>query len=189
MSAMDAAILVLQTLQSGFWPSSRFVSIVEDEYMDDGTMHEEYVEDAPFVGCRRDHPLPSFHIDRDVYARYFLVVQLIDGDLCPFWVAHVVSNPNSDPGHCDQIQIQYLRPNSFHHVDKDTYVGWDSKERNVWCEDKNFLSSWSHIDCVMTAWKSKDHSGTIDPKMKIPIKQISIINVFLEAQESHYDSE
>lgn len=107
--------------------------------MDDGTVCEEYAEDAPFVGRRRDRPPPSFCVGRDVYARYFLAVRSTDGDLRPFWVARAVSNPNPDPGHRDQIQIQYWRPNSFQHVDADTYVGWDSKEGNVWCEDKGFL--------------------------------------------------
>ena len=41
---------------------------------DDGIVREEYAEDAPFVGCRRDRPRPSFRVDRAVYARYFVVV-------------------------------------------------------------------------------------------------------------------
>ena len=69
------------------------------------------------------------------------------------------------------------------------YVGWDSKKGNMWYEDKGFLPSWSHIDCVMTAWKSRVRSGTVDPKVRIPIKQISIINMSLEAYESHSDGE
>jgi hypothetical protein len=56
---MDAAISVPQTLQNGFWPSSRFAPTVEDKYMDDGIVREEYAEDAPFVGRRHDRP-PSF---------------------------------------------------------------------------------------------------------------------------------
>jgi hypothetical protein len=157
--------------------------------MDDGIVCEEYAEDAPFVGCRHDRPPPSFRISRDVYAGYFLAVRSTDGDLCPFWVSRAISNPNPDPGHRDQIQIQYWRPNSFQHVDVDTYAGWDSKEGNVWYEDKDFLPSWSHTDCVMTAWKSKVHSGTVDSKMRIPTKQISIINLSLGAYESHSDGE
>jgi hypothetical protein len=159
--------------------------------MDDGTVREEYAEDAPFVGRRCDRPLPSFRVGHDVYAGYFLTVRSVDGDLHPFWVARAVSNPNPDPdpGHRDQIQIQYWRPNSFQHVDADTYAGWNSKEGNVWCEDKGFLPSWSHTDCVMTAWKSRARSGTIDPKMRIPTKQISIINVSLETYKSHSDGE
>jgi hypothetical protein len=98
---MDVAILVLQTLQNGFWPSSRFAPTVEDEHMDDGTMREEYVEDAPFVGCRHDRPPPSFRVSRDVYAGYFFAVRSTDGDLRPFWVALAVNNPNPDPGHRD----------------------------------------------------------------------------------------
>jgi hypothetical protein len=119
--------------------------------MNDGTMREEYAEDALFVGRRRERPPPSFRVGRDVYAGYFLVVRSTDGDLCPFWVAHAVSNPNPDPGHRDQIQIQYWKPNSFQHVDADMYAVWDSKEGIVWSEDNAFLPSWSHTDCVMTA--------------------------------------
>jgi hypothetical protein len=91
--------------------------------MDDGTVREEYAEDALFVGRRCDRPPPSFHVGHDVYARYFLAVRSIDGDLCPFWVARAVSNPNPNPGHRNQIQIQYWKPNSFQYVDADTYAG------------------------------------------------------------------
>jgi hypothetical protein len=59
----------------------------------------------------------------------------------------------------------------------------------VWCEDKGFLPSWSHTNCVMTAWKSRVRSGTIDSKMGISTKQISVINVSFEAYESHFDGE
>jgi hypothetical protein len=52
--------------------------------MDDGTVREEYAEDAPFVGRRRDRPPPSFRVGRDVYAGYFLAVRSTDGDLRPF---------------------------------------------------------------------------------------------------------
>jgi hypothetical protein len=106
-STMDAAISVLQTLQNRIWPSSRFAPIVEDEYIGDGTVREEYAEDAPFVGRRHDRPPPSFHVGRDVYAGYFLAVRSTDGNLSPFWVARAISNPNPDPGHRNQIQIQY----------------------------------------------------------------------------------
>jgi hypothetical protein len=57
---------------------------VEDEYMDDGIVREEYAEDALFVGCRRDRPSPSFRVGRDVYGGYFLAVQSTNGDLRPF---------------------------------------------------------------------------------------------------------
>ena len=186
-SAIDATISVLRTLQNGFWLSSRFAPTVEDKYIDDDTVRKEYAKDALFVGHRHDHPPPSFRVGRDIYVGYFLAVQSTNGNLRPFWVACIVSNPSPDPDHRDQIQIQYWRPNSFQHVDANTYVGWDSREGNVWCEDKSFLPSWSHTDCVMTAWKSRVRSRTIDPKMKIPIRQISIINVSLEAFESHSD--
>ena len=73
-SAMDAAILVLQTLQNGFRPSSRFACGIENKYMDDGIVRKEYAKNALFVGCRCDCPPPSFHVGRDIYAGYFLMV-------------------------------------------------------------------------------------------------------------------
>jgi hypothetical protein len=86
-SAMASEISVLKKLQNGFWPSSRSGPTVEDEYMDDGTIHEEYAEDAPFVGRRRDSLPPSFRVGRDVFVGYFLAVRPADGDLRSFWVA------------------------------------------------------------------------------------------------------
>jgi hypothetical protein len=80
-------------------------------------------------------------------------------------------------------------PNTFDHVDIDIYSGWDSKERNMWCEEKGILPCWSHTECVMTVWKSRVRSGTVDPKMRIMVKQISIIKASLEAYESHSDNE
>jgi hypothetical protein len=59
-SAMASDIAVSKTLRGGIWPSSRFGLDMEDEFMDDGTVREEYAEDAPFVGRRRDRPAPSF---------------------------------------------------------------------------------------------------------------------------------
>ena len=75
-------------------------------------------------------------------------------------------------------------PNSFQRVHADTYVGWNSKERNVWYEDMGFLPFWSNTDCIMTAWKSRICFGKVDPKMRILAKQISIINASIEAYES-----
>jgi hypothetical protein len=85
--AMASDISVSETLRGGFWPSSRFGLYVEDEFMDDGIVREDYTEDAPFVGRRCDRPAPSFRVDRDVYVGYSIVVRSADGDLCPFWVA------------------------------------------------------------------------------------------------------
>jgi hypothetical protein len=98
-SAMASDISVSETLCGGFWPSSRFSLDLEDELMDDGTVREEYTEDAPFVGRRRNRPAPSFRVGRDVYVGYFIAVYSTVGDLRPFWVARVVTNPSPDPGY------------------------------------------------------------------------------------------
>jgi hypothetical protein len=78
-------------LQNRFWALSTFGPIVEDQFCDHGTMREEYAEDAPFVGRKRDRPAPSFQVGRDVFFGYFLVMPLTDGDLCLFWVARAVT--------------------------------------------------------------------------------------------------
>jgi hypothetical protein len=104
---MASDILVSETLCGGFWPSSRFGLDVEDEFMDDNTICEEYAEDAPFVG-----------LDTIVQPHHFVLVEMCmldtllqcvsaDGDLRPFWVARAITNPSPDPGHRNQIQIQY----------------------------------------------------------------------------------
>jgi hypothetical protein len=57
-SAMDSPILITNTLQNRFWPSSRFGPSIEDEFHDDNTIYEKYTEDAPFVGHRRNRLAP-----------------------------------------------------------------------------------------------------------------------------------
>jgi hypothetical protein len=102
-STMASDISVSETLHGRFWPSSRFGLDVEDEFMDDGIVREEYAKDAPFVGRRRDCPAPSFCVGQDVYAGYFIAVRSADGNLRPFWVARAVTNPSPNPGHRNQI--------------------------------------------------------------------------------------
>jgi hypothetical protein len=57
---------------------------VEDQFYDDGTMREEYGEDASVVGRKRDRLALSVRVGRDVFAKYFLAVHLADGDLLFF---------------------------------------------------------------------------------------------------------
>ena len=63
----------------------------------------------------------------------------------------------------------------------DTYVGWDTKQGNSWCEDKAISPSWTHTDCIMTAWKPRFRAGTSDPRVKIPKNQIAIIKASVDA--------
>jgi hypothetical protein len=59
----------------------------------------------------------------------------------------------------------------------------------MWCKDKGFLPSWFQTDYIMNAWKSMVRCRITDPKMRIPAKKISIINVSIEAYESPSSSE
>jgi len=90
-------------------------------------MHEEFAKDVSFVSHRRDHPHPSFHVDRNVYEGNFVLLCLSDGDLHPFWLAQALIIPNPDPGHVNSIHLQCWTPSSFQHIDEDTYFGWDTK--------------------------------------------------------------
>ena len=188
-SALTTPVPAREILQNGFWPSSRFAPEMEDQFLDDGTIREEFAEDAPFVGRRRDRPAPSFRVGRDVYAGYFLAVRPADDDLRPFWLAKALTNPSPDPGHVNLIQMQYWTPASRQHVDMDTYDGWDTKEGNSWREDRCFQPNWSHTDCIMTAWKPRTRKETSDPRIKIPQTQINIINASIDSYVSDSVSE
>jgi len=76
---------------------------VEDQYLEDGQMHEEFSEDSSFVGRRRDHLAPSFCVGSDVYVGYFVAVRHADGDRRQFWLVCALTNPNLDPGHVNSI--------------------------------------------------------------------------------------
>ena len=94
----------------------------------DGTLLEEDAEDAPFVGCRRDRPRPSFRVNRDTFAGYFVAVSPADDDLKPFWLARAITNPNPDLGHVHMIEIQYWTPATERYINMETYDGWDTKK-------------------------------------------------------------
>ena len=134
-AALDAPLLVRDTLQYGFWPASRITTDVEDQMEDDGTVREEYAKDIPFIGRRHDRPRPSFRVGCDVYVGYFVVVCLAQDDPKPFWLARAIINPNLDPGHLHMIRIQYWTPIASRHINLNTYAGWDTKEGNAWRED------------------------------------------------------
>ena len=180
-SALNVPLVAHETLRYGFWPISVIANKEEDQYLNDETLREEFAEDAPFVGRKRDRPLPSFRVGRDVFATYFLVVRPADGDVRPFWLARALTNPSPDPLHLNQIQLQYWTPSSFQHVDESTYGGWNREKGNSWREDKAISPSWIHTDCIMTAWKPRIRAETSDPKIKIPKQQIPIIEASVEA--------
>jgi hypothetical protein len=77
--------------------------------------------------------------------------------------------------------MQYWTPVSGQQIYMDTYSGWDTKEGNMWREDRIFQPNWSHTDCIMTAWKPRIRVGTADPRIKIPKAQISIIKASVGA--------
>ena len=109
---MASDILVSKTLNGGFWPSSRFILDVEDEFMDDGTIREEYAEDAPFVGqTQSSSPIIlcwSRCICWILYCNAFYRWQfaLILGCSSGY-------QPSPDLGHYNQIQVHYWMPNLF----------------------------------------------------------------------------
>jgi len=86
-------------------------------------MLEEFAQDPPFIGRKRDLPQTSFRINRDCFAGYFIVVRPADNDPKSLWLARAITNPNSDPCHIHQIQIQYWMPALGRHIDMDTYAG------------------------------------------------------------------
>jgi hypothetical protein len=95
-------------LRNGFWPRTQIFPILEDRYMENGELQEEFGGDTPFVGCRRDRPVPSFRVGRDVYAGYFLILYPSDRNNRPFWIARAISDVNAEPvEHPNCILIQY----------------------------------------------------------------------------------
>jgi len=85
------------------------MAVVEEveELQDQGRDCGRDVQDALYVGSRRDRPHPSFNVLKDTFAGYFLVVRPVDDDPKPFWLTCVLTNPNLDPGHVNSIQLQY----------------------------------------------------------------------------------
>jgi hypothetical protein len=54
--------IVSRTLSNGFWPKTCISPCMEDRFMDNGDLQEEFGVDAPFVDRRHDRPTPSFRV-------------------------------------------------------------------------------------------------------------------------------
>ena len=120
-TALDMPLENRLLYERDFGQHSRYAPSIVDEYEMDGTLREEYAEDAPFIGQRRHCPPPSFRVGRDVYEGYVLAVRPADGDLRPFWIALALTNPHPDREHSHEIKVQYYKPASVRHVDPETY--------------------------------------------------------------------
>jgi hypothetical protein len=111
----DALVLPVQPLSSlrdGFWLVTWFTSALEDQFVEDNSVCEEYDEDDYFVGQGRDRLAPSFQVLHDLFEGYFIIVWLTDGDSRPLWIARTKSDPNCNPERPNCILIQYFQPTS-----------------------------------------------------------------------------
>lgn len=129
----------------------------------------------------RDHPSPSFCINCDTCAGYFLVVHPADGNLRPFWLARAISDPSPNPRHVHMIHIQYWTPSSNRHINMETYIGWNTNDGILWQEDSIIHLQWLNIDCIMIAWKPHFREKTKNSKVTIPTSQINIIKATIAA--------
>ena len=157
---------------------------MEDQFNDDGEIHEEFAEDDPFVGQFCNRPLPSFLVGRDLFEGYFIAIRPADGDTRPVWIARALSNPFNNPDHPNCVLIQYFRPTSRDRNVQDYYNGWDSAKGLCWRVDKTQDPVWKDTNSLMTAWKSKIKKGTLECVLKIPSAQIHVINENLASYNS-----
>lgn len=178
-AALDMPLEASPSLREGFWPLSRYIPSMVDEYEIDGTLREEYAEDPPFIGQRRHCPPPSFRVGRDVYEGYVLAVRPADGDGRPFWIALALTNPHPDREHSREIKVQYYKPASARHVDPETYSGWDSNQGNNWVKETESEPTWLVTDCIVTAWKPRFRGNSNCSRLKIPKSQLDIIKASL----------
>jgi len=138
---------VREALLDGFWPALRVIHDKADQRQRDGTMHEGDAEDAPFVRHKHDCLCGSFHVNRDTFASYFVVMCPTNRDIKSFWLARAITNP--DLRHINMIQIQYWLLASNCSINMEMYAGCDTKKRNVWRKD-----------CVIPlVWLSTNYNG------------------------------
>ena len=175
------------SLQNGFWPSIRIAHAVEDEFTEEGDVHEEYGEDDRFVGHRCDRPPPSFWIGRDLYASYFVALRPCDGNDRSFWIARAMSDPNSNPERLNTVQIQFFRPVSRNRDVLKFYKDWNTNVNLRWTIKKGVAITRENTNSVLIAWKSRSqkqdesHSQDKAPTTKILQGQIQIIKASLAA--------
>jgi hypothetical protein len=155
-------------LKNGFWPKTRISPNLEDQFMDNGNMYEDFGVDTPFVGCRHDKPAPSFRVGRDVFASYFVILRQSDNNSHPFWIARAITNMNAKPfKHPNCMLIQYWKPIGTSDHIQDTYDGWNGVRPLQWKIDDCQPPIWERTDSIILAWKLEIRSCTKNPTMRI----------------------
>ena len=162
-------------MKNGFWPQSKVLTSVVDQYKDDGVLCEEFARNAPYVGRRRHQPTESFCIAWDVHAGYFIAICPANDDPKSFWLARALTNPNVDSNHPNEIQIEYWHPTSRSKAFHQTYKGWDIKKSVQWEHESLEEPTWVSTDCLLTSWMSTIRETTQNARIKIPLVQIPII--------------
>lgn len=177
--SLNEPMVLPNTLQDGFWPTSQIDRIAEDHFTEGGVLREEFDEDDAFVGQVRDRPAPSFRVARDVYAGYFLALRPCDGDERPVWIARAITDPNSDPKRPHSLRIQYYCPTSRDLQVQRSYAGWDAPAGLRWRIDDDLEEVWESTGFLLTAWKSRSQREPLHSSMKIPLEQVAIIKASL----------
>jgi len=192
--ALDEPLQEREALKDGFWLALRITKKPKDQMREDGTLPEGLARDNPFIERRRDRPRPSFCIETDCFASYFVIVRPTDNDPKPFWLARALTNPNPDLGHIHMIYIQYWTPTSGRRINLEMYAGWDTKGGNAWRVERIIPPCWSNTDCIMTAFKpctkkTTQNGSEVITRVVLPQVQINIIKSKLEAIMSGSNSD
>ena len=174
----NALVLPIQQipfLHDRFWPINWIASIVEDEFIEDGSVYEEYDKDDHFVGQRRDCPAPSFQVLYDLYEGYFVALRPADGNGHPVWIAWAKSDTIYNPEWPNCVLIQYFQPTSRSQLIWETYRSWDSEVGWCWKIEELNGPQQEHMDYIIMAWKSRARRDSTECTIKIPMEQIAII--------------
>ena len=172
MVALDASTRFDETLKDGFWPTIRVAPSFEDEFTKTDNVWEEYDEDEHFVGQARDRPAESFRVNWDLYVA---VRPSKDDAEHPFWIARVLSNPNSNLEYPGCVLIQYFQSVSHNRNMQKFYTSWDSRNGLRWKVDPANEEVWESTNSIFTTWKSGTKKDTSHCVMSIPPRQIEII--------------
>lgn len=65
-AAVDVSIEPFITLGDGFWPSMQIYATLEDQFVEDGKLCDQFVNDDVCVVEIRNRPEPSFRVARDI---------------------------------------------------------------------------------------------------------------------------
>jgi len=95
-------------LKYGFWPQTRQLGDFMTDFLQDGSTHDEYKEEEPYIGILEGKLPRAYNVATDVHEGFYLFVRPSLDCSESVWLGRAIENPQVD--HYCEVLIHWYTP-------------------------------------------------------------------------------